>query len=160
MNDERRDAPKGGRRRRGLATRLGDLAVRAILASPLHGLLGDRFAVIEMRGLKSGRPVTTPVNVRPEGDRYTVVSRRERVWWRNLRGGQPAVLQLNGIRRPVRGEVIESAPQVADALARHVARYPGDARWLGIGLDLSGQPLHDDLQRAANTRVLVFLHSV
>lgn len=160
MNDDRRTSPKGKRRPRGLASRLGDLAVRAILASPLHGLLGDRFALVKIRGLKSGRPVTTPVNVRPDGDRYTVVSRRERVWWRNLRGGQPAVLHLNGISRPVRGEVIESAPQVADALARHVGRYPDDARSLEISLDRTGQPLHEDLQRAADTRVLVFLRFV
>ncbi|MGH2606523.1 MAG: nitroreductase/quinone reductase family protein [Anaerolineales bacterium] len=160
MNDDRRTSPKGRRRRRGLASRLGDLTVGMILASPLHGLLGDRFAVVKVRGLKSGRPVTTPVNVRPDGDRYTVVSRRERVWWRNLRGGQPAALVLRGIRRPVRGEVIESAPQVADALARHVARYPDDARALEISLDGTGQPLHDDLQRAADTRVLVLLRVV
>lgn len=157
MNDDRRISAKGRRRPRGLTSRLGDLAVRMILASPFHGLLGDRFAVVQVRGLKSGRPVTTPVNVRSDGDRYTVVSRRERVWWRNLRGGQPAELRLRGIRRPVRGEVIESTPQVADALARHLARYPDDARSLEISLDGTGQPRHDDLQRAADTRVLVYL---
>ena len=160
MKGDRRASATGRRGRRGFALRLGDLAVRAILASPLHGLLGERFAVVKMRGLKSGRPVATPVNGRPDGDRYAVVSRRERVWWRNLRGGQPAVLHLNGISRPVRGEVIESAPQVVDALARHVARYPDDARWLEISLGRTGQPLHDDLQRAADTRVLVFLRFV
>jgi len=68
----------------------GNFFMKAILNSPLHGLLGDSFAVITVTGHKTGRAISTPVNVSFADNCYTVVSTRDRTWWRNLRGDVPA----------------------------------------------------------------------
>jgi hypothetical protein len=85
----------------------GDLFVRALLNSPLHPILGGSYAVITVHGRKTGRAYSTPVNVSREGDTFTVLSRRTRTWWRNLRGGAVAELRVSGKPSTMRGEVIE-----------------------------------------------------
>ncbi len=63
---------------------IGNFFVKAIVNSPFHSLLGDSIAVISVDGWKTGRRVSTPINVRRELDGWIVISMRKRTWWRNL----------------------------------------------------------------------------
>ena len=93
-----------------------------LLRSPLHGLFSRMFVLITVTGRKTGRVYTTPVQYQQSGQVLTFVSDKQRVWWRNLRGGAPVTLRLRG--RTVRGhaEVIEED----EALVRQtlLAIYP------------------------------------
>lgn len=113
-----------------------------ILRSPFYGLMGDSL-VITVTGRKTGELYSLPVNYTQSGDTVTIISRRDRTWWRNLRGGADVTCRLRG--RDVRGRanVIEDDEGVMTALTAFVQglrRVPKRFR---------------DIREAASTRVVV-----
>jgi hypothetical protein len=75
---------------------IGNFFIKAIVNSPLHPLLGDRFAVITVDGRKTGKQYSSPINVTRDDGMFTATSLRNRTWWRNLRGGRLAKLRVSG----------------------------------------------------------------
>jgi deazaflavin-dependent oxidoreductase (nitroreductase family) len=136
-------------------SQVGNQFMKATLRSPLHRLLSGGLALITVTGRKSGKPYTTPVNYLRRGDRLSIVSFRSRTWWRNLRGGAPVTLRLQG--EDVKGwaTVVEDYPAVAAALTDHLRQAPQYAKYLAVALDPTGQPQADDIAAAAQTRVVV-----
>lgn len=132
--------------------------MKALLNSPLHSLLGDRFALVTVEGRKTGKRYATPINVTKDGDIFTATSLRNRTWWRNLRGGRSASLHVSGETLPVGGEVIEEQERVAGELTRLFQLHPGDVRFFGVRLLPDGAPSSDGLRRAAGERVIVRFH--
>jgi deazaflavin-dependent oxidoreductase (nitroreductase family) len=126
-----------------------------LLRSPFHALLSHNTMLFTVRGRKTGRPVTTPVNYVQRGDELLTVSFRSRTWWRNLRGGRPVELVLSGQRREADASVAETLSEVERGLEEIVARSPSYARPLGVALNAAGQPRREDLASAAATRVVV-----
>jgi deazaflavin-dependent oxidoreductase (nitroreductase family) len=140
--------------------KISNFFMKTIVNSPLHPLLGNRFAVVTFEGRKTGKRYSTPINVTRDGDAFTAVSLRNRNWWRNLRGGQQATLRVAGRLYTVRGEVLEDHGAVVDGLAQYFKQNPGYARYFGVRLALNGQPSGEDLDRAADERVIIRLSSV
>ena len=114
---------------------ISNFFMKTIVNSPLHPLLGNRFAVITFEGRKSGKRYSTPINVAQDGETFTAVSLRSRNWWRNLRGGRQAKLRVSGRQYTVRGEVLERAGELAGQF---------DLRFLGRR-SVAGAGLHRDL---------------
>jgi deazaflavin-dependent oxidoreductase (nitroreductase family) len=135
--------------------RLGNPIVSALLRSPLHALAGPGTALISVTGRRSGRTYATPVNVLADGDRLTIVSLRQRTWWRNLRQGAEVGLRLQGQDRRGRAVVVEEEGLVAAALAEAARLQPAYARYLGLRRGPDGQWEEDGLRRAARGRVMV-----
>ena len=79
--------------------------VRRILASPAHDLLGPHLAVLGMTGRRTGRTIAVPVRVMDDDDGLVALSRSDRRWWRNLRGGAPVTVLAGGRRRRGRATV-------------------------------------------------------
>ena len=131
--------------------------MKTIINSPLHPLLGNRFAVITVEGRKTGKLYTTPINVTKDGETFTVISLRNRSWWRNLRGGRQAKLRVSGRQYAVRGEVLEDHDAVVDGLTRYFEQHPGYAKYFAVHLTSDGRPLSEDLNRAAEERVMIRL---
>jgi len=82
--------------------------VSAILRSPLHRLLSRRVMLITVVGRRTGRRYTLPVSYVSQGRALDVlVAHRElKVWWRNLEGGAPVELLLDGRMIPARAEAL------------------------------------------------------
>jgi len=96
---------------------IGNSIVKRILSWPLHGIISTSFMLITVTGRKSGKLYTTPVNYARERDVITVVSRKNRIWWRNLRGGAPVTVRVRGKDLKGVGEVVEGDSQaIAKAL--------------------------------------------
>jgi deazaflavin-dependent oxidoreductase (nitroreductase family) len=93
--------------------------MKVIINSPFHSLLGESFAVITFKGRKSGKHYSTPVNMARVDGEWTIVSMRERTWWRNLRGGRKAQLRVAGQRLQVRGKVMEDSTEVLAGLTNY-----------------------------------------
>lgn len=96
---------------------LGNVFVKPLLLSPLHGIVSKRLMLISFVGRKSGKTYRTPVEYHQQGDCISVMTRKERNWWKNLRGGAPVTLRLRG--QDVRGQAnVESDNQawIADSL--------------------------------------------
>ncbi len=138
---------------------IGNWFMKAVLRSPFYPLLGNSFALITFKGRKTGKVYTTPVNVVKDDDRFTVVSLRSRNWWRNLRGSGSAMLRMDGREYSVRAQVLEDREMAAAGLQEHFRRHPGYARYLHVRLSPDGQPVREDLERAAEEGVVIRLQS-
>jgi deazaflavin-dependent oxidoreductase (nitroreductase family) len=125
--------------------KISNFFMKTIVNSPLHPLLGNRFAAITFEGRQSGKRYSTPINVTRDGDAYIAVSFRNRTWWRNLRGGRPAQLRVSGKQYAVRGEVLEDHAAVVDGLQQYFTQNPGYAKYFSVRLALAGEPLSEDL---------------
>ncbi len=85
---------------------LGNPFVAAILRSPRHRIMSGRVMLITVRGRKSGREYTTPVEYRGTPDEIAVATRTDRTWWRNIAEG-------GAVRALVRGEWLEGEARCA-----------------------------------------------
>jgi deazaflavin-dependent oxidoreductase (nitroreductase family) len=137
---------------------IGNFFMKTMINSPLHSLLGSSFAVITVTGRRSGRSISTPINVSRDENSYTVVSMRNRTWWRNLRGDAPARLRVGGRTVIVHGENIEDPGEVREELRRYFQRYPANAKYFNIHLTPDGNLDPDDLQHAADERLIIHLY--
>ncbi len=126
-----------------------------ILRSPLHRLVSRNLMLITVAGRKSGHPYVIPVSYQLHDDTVRIVRERSDRWWRNVRGGASATLQLQG--REVHGQanVIERVNEVLPLLTEHVQQSPNIARMLNIRRDDQGQFKLPDLHRAAERSVVV-----
>lgn len=79
-----------------------------LLRSPLHRLLSKHLLLLTVTGRKTGKRFTFPVSYAASGDLLHVVSRRDRFWWRNLKGGAPVTVWLNGQMRRGLGTLVHS----------------------------------------------------
>lgn len=136
----------------------GNSIMKALINSPLHGILGEGMAVITVTGSITGRLISTPINVAREGEVYTAISSRERTWWRNLRGGAVAELRTTGKTMKVRGEVIEAVEGVNETLAQYFQAHPAVVKYYKIRTDANGGLDAGDLQRICGERVVIRLH--
>ncbi len=126
-----------------------------LLRSPLHGLISQSFMLVTVTGKKTGKAYTTPVNYSREGNMLTIVSQRNRTWWRNLRGGRPLTIHLQGQDLTASGIVIEDDAGVTSDLTSYLQKNPQVAKYFQVKLDATGQPECDDVARAAKNRVMV-----
>lgn len=138
-----------------LLLQIGNPFMKAILRSPLHGLVSKSTLLITVKGRKSGKLYTTPVNYLREGDAVTVVSARNRTWWRNLRGGAQVTLRMRGQDVKGQGHVVEDTQGVTEGLMDLLAKVPAYARYYKVTRDANGQLNAEDVARAAETRVIV-----
>ena len=102
---------------------LGNPFVRALLRSRLHGLLSGSLLLVTYSGRRSGRTFTIPVLYAEAGSELVVyVGRsREKVWWRNLRGGAPVRVRLRGHELAGTATVVVGDPDLRET---YLARFP------------------------------------
>ena len=143
-----------------MSAHIGNLFMKAIITSPLHPLLGPGFALITAAGRKTGKPISTPVNVVKDGDSLMVVSLRTRTWWRNLRGGRSATLRLGGRQLSVCGEVLEAPNDVEQAFARLFERFPNYAKYYGVRPATDDSVARETLKQLADKHVVIHLVEV
>jgi deazaflavin-dependent oxidoreductase (nitroreductase family) len=132
-----------------------------LLRSPFHGMLSKNTMLIAYSGRKTGKSYVTPVNylcIDEDGTQvFYTTSYRERVWWRNLRGGAVVTLTLRGKEVPAQAAVIEGENEVAKSLTSYLHTAPGLARYIQVGMDASGTPNMEDVAAAAKRMVMIRL---
>ncbi|GAB4547118.1 MAG: nitroreductase/quinone reductase family protein [Anaerolineales bacterium] len=137
-------------------SRIGINLMKALLRSPLHGILSGSFALITVTGRKSGKQYTLPVNYFRQGDALLIFSLRSRVWWRNLRRDNAIVrMRLQGKDVSGWAAALEDEAQTAQALAIFFNSAPKYAKYFDVSLDERGKPSIADLARAAQTRIAI-----
>jgi hypothetical protein len=83
-----------------------NLVIR-LLRSPLHSLLSRNVMLVTVTGHKSGKRYTAPVEYHYQDGLWTITSRRERTWWKNIQHGTPTEIHWRGQTIPVVGTVIQ-----------------------------------------------------
>lgn len=131
-----------------LLYRLINPPVKYLLRSPFHGLLSKNTLLLEFKGRKSGRALSTPISYRLDGQIAHCFTNRSYGWWRNLSTSQKVQLTI-------RGQKMHSTPHVEttdydlmgaqlDAFLRAV---PRDASHAGVKMDKEGNPDPADIRR-------------
>jgi hypothetical protein len=132
----------------------GNGFVAGLLRSPLHGLISGAVMLVSVKGRRSGRIISTPVNYVRDGNALWTVSLPERQWWRNLRGGAPVTLRLAGRNVAAQGAARETSEDAAAGLARIIERQPALRARLGLPAPTPGTS-DADLFRAAGSKKVV-----
>jgi deazaflavin-dependent oxidoreductase (nitroreductase family) len=132
----------------------GNNFITWLLRSPLHGLLSSGTMLLTVRGRKSGKPYSTPVDYYEEDGFIWVLSNKDRSWWRNLKGGANVEMVLKG--KPVKGtaalELDEKAVKVQ--LVNYIQHKPYTAKPLGIQMK-NKVPNAEDVSRVAKDKLFV-----
>jgi deazaflavin-dependent oxidoreductase (nitroreductase family) len=129
--------------------------MRGLLKSPFHSIISKNTMLMTYTGRKSGKTYTTPMNYLALNGALYTTSYRDRVWWRNLRGGADVTLSLRGEKVPARAETIEDQSDVADALQQYLKTAPQFAKYMDVKLDEAGDPDSEDITRLAQNVVMV-----
>jgi hypothetical protein len=105
--------------------------------------------ILAVRGRRSGKWYTTPVNLLEyRGERFLVAPRGVTQWVRNVRAGSEAELRLGARREPVRlVEIPEGDPLKIELLRQYLRKWAFEVGvfFEGVGADASD----DDLRRIA-----------
>lgn len=127
-----------------------------LLRSPLHGLMSNSTMLITFAGRKSGKSYTTPVNYAWDDHALLVVSPKDRLWWRNLRGGALVTVRVRAQTFRGVGRAFEDEKAVEEGgLLTVLRKTPGYRRYWGVKFDEDGQPNDQDLLRVARTNALI-----
>jgi deazaflavin-dependent oxidoreductase (nitroreductase family) len=128
-----------------------------LLHSPLHHLMSSSTMLITFSGRKSGKTYTTPVNYVWDDHTLLVVSPKDRLWWRNLRGGAPVTVFVRGQTLEGVGRAFEGEEAVKEGgLLIVLRKVPAYRSYWGVQLDRNGQPTDpQDLLRVAQTNASV-----
>lgn len=126
-----------------------NVVVRLLLRSPLHCWLSDTVLLLTYTGRKSGRRYTNPVSYSRAGDLVTMFTSRS--WWRNLRGGAPARVEIK--RRQFDGTadaISDDQPAIAASLLANLWEHPSLAKGYNVPLHAGAGPI---LRRCVMPRV-------
>ena len=129
-------------------------AMKLVLRSPVHGMVSKTVLLITFTGRKSGKTYTTPVDYSQDGDQVTIFTHAD--WWKNLRGGAPVTLRIQG--RELQGfaePVAEDKRAVAAGLTEHLRKVPSDARYYGVTFDDQRNPRAEEVEKAAHGVVMI-----
>jgi deazaflavin-dependent oxidoreductase (nitroreductase family) len=146
-----------GGRTAGLLHRLTNPLVAAVLRSPMHGLLSDSLLLLTVRGRRTGRYRTLPVQYTRAGQTLYIVpgDHEHKTWWRNLLAPATVRVRLQGHDATGTGQVLlarHDPELVAGAMRPYLRRFPTSARLRGLTIT-DGQIVEDDSQlRAATSR--------
>lgn len=140
-----------------MAESFGNKFMKFIINSPLGAVMGESMAVITVTGRKTGNLISTPINVNKTENVYSVISSRDRTWWRNLRGGAEATLRVAGKMIRVDGQVFESNEEVRAGMMLFIEQQPMMAKYLKIQIDEDGSLNEKDLERVISERVMIKL---
>jgi deazaflavin-dependent oxidoreductase (nitroreductase family) len=88
--------------------------------------------LITVRGRKSGKAITTPVNYYRDGNILWVISNRDRKWWRNVCSGADVILHLQGQDVEACAEAITDERTVSTQIGEYVRHLPMSAKPLGV----------------------------
>lgn len=132
----------------------------AFIKSPLGGIFGKGLAVITLKGRKTGKELSVPINIIDDKVKFTVISMRNRTWWRNLRGGAKVELWTKGQKLIVNGSVFEAPDEVKVALSQIFTQHFNMAKYFKVSFNPDGSLNGSDLDKAATERVVVKLQKL
>ncbi len=129
--------------------------IKSLLRSPLHFTVSKNMMLMTYNGRRSGTSYTIPMNYLQIGGSLYTISDRERVWWRNLRGGTEVTLRLQGRDILAHSETTEDLAGVAETLTLYLQKAPQLAKYLDVQIGADGAPDAQDLTRLATAKVIV-----
>ncbi len=129
-------------------------AMKFVLRSPVHGMVSKTVLLVTFTGRKSGKTYVTPVSYSQYDDQVYIFTHAD--WWKNLHSSTPVTLRIRGRELLGLPEPIAKDKQaVAAGLAEHLRKVPSDARYYGVTFDSQGNPRAEEVEKAAQTAVMI-----
>ncbi len=128
--------------------------MKFLLGSPVHGMVSKTLLLITFTGRKTGKSYTTPVSYSQIRDQVYIFTHAN--WWKNLTSGMPVTLRIRG--RELQGlaePVAEDKQAVAAGLMAHLRQVKSDARYYGVTFDEHGNPSAEEVEKAAQSVVMI-----
>jgi len=127
-----------------------------LLRSPFHRLVSKSLMLITIVGRKTGKTYSIPVRYIRHGNTIRFFTGATNKWWRNMRGGADVTLLVEGKSAGYHAVAADSPPdQIREALVLLFKEFPQDAPYYEVRIDKSGQPLPEDLDRAAENTIMI-----
>ncbi len=126
-----------------------------LLKSPLHGVMSSNTLIVEFKGRRSNRIMSTPVSYHRSGHLLHSFTSRQGIWWRNLESGEVARLLVQGQWHIAQPQVILGVADIEVALDQFLRAVPRDASHSNVRLEKDGSPRPVDVQRASGELVLL-----
>ena len=122
---------------------ISDYIVRMILKSPFHMFIGNKTALIEFTSRQSGRVACQPIRYLRKDNVIQALCEKGKDWWKNIKGGAPVKLVLDGKKYQGWAEVIEETDQIIKEWQMFVRSLAGRSltgkeseNWKGIDENL------------------------
>jgi len=123
--------------------------VKGLLRSPLHGVMSKNTLLLEFKGRRSGRTLSTPVSYHTKGGHVHCFSSKDYPWWRNLVDADSVALTLRGRRVIGKPSVTIDEPEIMKAaLTEFLTAVPRDAAHAGVALDENERPVERQVAKA------------
>lgn len=136
-----------------LVLRVANPLLRALLRSPFHRPFSSYVMLIAVRGRKTGRVYTVPVGRHESGGTFLICADGQ--WRRNLRGGAPVTLTVDGFERTGYAELDENPDEVAAVYHTLLNRYGRiGIAVLGLRINIGRRPTVDEIKPAVTGRAI------
>jgi hypothetical protein len=110
--------------------------MRWALTTPvLQGMIGQGVALLSFKGRKTGKPYTIPVSYQREDDVVTIITKRQRNWWRNFESSKDVELRLAGREYIGEAEIEPDDPDTLEFMVEYLEKRPIDAKAYGLAKD-------------------------
>jgi deazaflavin-dependent oxidoreductase (nitroreductase family) len=127
-----------------------------LLKSPLHRVVSGTMMLITFTGRKSGKRYTTPVGYLRTGDEVICLTHAN--WWKNLRGGVPVTLRIQGQQVEGRAEAIAGdKARVAEGIRKFLLQVPSWAGFYSVTIGEDGMPKSEEVEQAAKEAILIVI---
>jgi deazaflavin-dependent oxidoreductase (nitroreductase family) len=125
-----------------------------MLRSPLHGTVSKHILLLTFKGRKSGKTYTIPVGYMRQGNKVTLLT--DHNWWKNLRGGAPVTLRIQGKTYQGTAQALPDDKELTvSEMQAFVKNSPMSARAYDIQVDANGEPDLASVQSAAQRFTLI-----
>jgi hypothetical protein len=107
----------------------------ALMAPGIQRMVGEGVALLGFTGHKTGNSYTIPVSYYREGDIVTVITKRQRNWWRNFEKPTEVTLRLAGRDYTGKAGIKTDDEENLDFMTDYLAKRPIDAKAYGLAKD-------------------------
>ncbi len=134
--------------------RMFNTIIRAVLRSPLHGLMSRRLTLLYVTGRKTGARYAVPTAYTEHEGQVLLASAGR--WVGNLRGGGPLELQHLGRLLHATAELAADRDRAYEIALALLPPNPILRNFVQVGLDDDGRPKQDEFD-AARERGVEFI---
>ena len=121
--------------------------MKAILRSPIHGLLSHAMMVLAFKGRKSGKTISTPVGYTRNGNSLIVFTFGS--WWVNLQNNAEVTMRLQGRDVKGRANIVGDLQEVKKRV-NSIVEERGEKMAKGLGFERVPENASDEEIRRAS----------
>lgn len=127
--------------------------MKAILRSPIHGLLSHAMMVLAFKGRKSGKTISTPVGYTRNGNLLIVFTFGS--WWVNLQNNAEVTMRLQGRDVKGRANIVGDLQEVKKRV-NSIVEKRGEKMAKGLGFErVPENASNEEIRRASQNLTFI-----